>query len=546
MLRNSMKTWMTTAVSIALCFVCLGQAIDAQTTAFTYQGKLTDGGSPATGQYDLIFSLFGAPSGGSQVGGDLVRHDVQVTNGVFTVDLDFGSSPFTSTTGHYLEIAVRAGATAGAYTTLVSRQPVTSSPYSVETIRATSAAVADDALQPDGGTASQFVQADSARLSDVRTPTAGSGNDIQNTAAQPTHATFKISRNGTSVSRVRYSPTFSGPGIPAGGVARRSDIPAIFPSRALGAGRRVPTSPPNSGLLMLGGTAGIGQGSPGEYRVHVLTPFNLGLRVQTDALGGNVASFGGNGDFQIDAPFVPGGRFTVKEGGNVGIGTASPTFKLHLVDPSNTGLRVQTNTVGGTVASFGGIGDFQIDAPGVVGGRFAVKENGNAGIGTASPAEKLSVAGMVQSTSGGFKFPDGTTQTSAANATYTIRASTQSSDISPHGSSWGSVLHLNVPAGRYLVLATALFFNSAVYQAQNNSRSWSCRFSGDDPDGYPFTLPGGGSVTATLHAFVFVSSGGVDLECLASTSPPSQSDVSLFFRRLTAVRSEGLHNDLIY
>jgi hypothetical protein len=30
----------------------------AQTTAFTYQGKLSDGGNAATGQYDFQFKLF--------------------------------------------------------------------------------------------------------------------------------------------------------------------------------------------------------------------------------------------------------------------------------------------------------------------------------------------------------------------------------------------------------------------------------------------------------------------------------------------------------
>ena len=40
--------------------------------------------------------------------------------------------------------------------------------------------------------------------------------------------------------------------------------------------------------------------------------------------------------------------------------------------------------------------------------------SGNVGIGTAAPGQKLSVAGVVESTSGGFKFPDGTTQTTAS------------------------------------------------------------------------------------------------------------------------------------
>ena len=40
---------------------------------------------------------------------------------------------------------------------------------------------------------------------------------------------------------------------------------------------------------------------------------------------------------------------------------------------------------------------------------------GNVGIGTTSPGEKLSVAGTIESTSGGIKFPDGSIQTTAAS-----------------------------------------------------------------------------------------------------------------------------------
>lgn len=45
---------------------------------------------------------------------------------------------------------------------------------------------------------------------------------------------------------------------------------------------------------------------------------------------------------------------------------------------------------------------------------FVVDTNGNVGIGTATPAQKLSVTGVIESTTGGIKFPDGTIQTTAS------------------------------------------------------------------------------------------------------------------------------------
>lgn len=41
---------------------------------------------------------------------------------------------------------------------------------------------------------------------------------------------------------------------------------------------------------------------------------------------------------------------------------------------------------------------------------------GNVGIGTDNPTEKLTVTGIIESTSGGYKFPDGTIQTSASSS----------------------------------------------------------------------------------------------------------------------------------
>ena len=48
--------------------------------------------------------------------------------------------------------------------------------------------------------------------------------------------------------------------------------------------------------------------------------------------------------------------------------------------------------------------------------RLTVTDEGNVGVGSTNPTEKLQVAGTVHSTTGGFKFPDGTTQTTAATS----------------------------------------------------------------------------------------------------------------------------------
>ena len=63
-------------------------------TAFTYQGRLTSGGNPATGVYDLQLTIYDALTGGGAVGGPLTNSAVAVTNGLFMVPLDFGSGVF--------------------------------------------------------------------------------------------------------------------------------------------------------------------------------------------------------------------------------------------------------------------------------------------------------------------------------------------------------------------------------------------------------------------------------------------------------------------
>ena len=61
----------------------------SQGSAFTYQGRLNDGGSPAGGIYDLRFTIYDSLASGTGVAGPLTNSATGVTNGLFTVTLDF-------------------------------------------------------------------------------------------------------------------------------------------------------------------------------------------------------------------------------------------------------------------------------------------------------------------------------------------------------------------------------------------------------------------------------------------------------------------------
>lgn len=99
-------------------------------TAFTYQGRLLDNGAPANGPYDVQFKLYDALSGGAQVGSTVTHNDLVVTNGLFTLNLDFGVNAFGGNP-RYLQIETRPGANTGAYTTLNPRQALLPAPYAM-------------------------------------------------------------------------------------------------------------------------------------------------------------------------------------------------------------------------------------------------------------------------------------------------------------------------------------------------------------------------------------------------------------------------------
>lgn len=119
----------------------------AQTSEFTHQGKFPETGGTASGNYQMEFKLFDAPTGGNQIGTTISIASVSVTKSVFSVNLDFGVAAFPGA-DRFLEIAARKSST-DPFTILGPRQKITSAPYSIKSNSAEAATTATTALTAD-------------------------------------------------------------------------------------------------------------------------------------------------------------------------------------------------------------------------------------------------------------------------------------------------------------------------------------------------------------------------------------------------------------
>lgn len=120
---------MLAVAAVLYGFAILTGSALGQGTAFTYQGQLQSSGAAANGIYDFTFAIFNGPTtNATQIGRTLPYFGVGVTNGVFTVTLDFGPAFTGSPT--WLAINVRSNGTA-TFTPLSPLQQLTPAPYAI-------------------------------------------------------------------------------------------------------------------------------------------------------------------------------------------------------------------------------------------------------------------------------------------------------------------------------------------------------------------------------------------------------------------------------
>jgi len=206
-----------------------------------------------------------------------------------------------------------------------------------------------------------------------------------------------------------------------------------------------------------------------------------------------------------------------------GNGTAGGALSANAVNAATQynlgGQKILSLTANDTTLSLGGIG--------------------NVGIGVVSNS-KLAVAGTVESTSGGFKFPDQTVQTTAASKTFTTLGS---ADLEiDHSGSFTNLITLTLPAGTYLFTATVQFENQASGFLSDNTRVVRCYLGGEFMGTFRLGAPGNPMDTFMTSAHIVLvqpTSGPVSFRCgdLANDS----GKVFAKWRRLSAIRvADGL------
>ena len=171
------------AMMLAAASLTLSAYAQQSSTAFTYQGFLKDNNNPANAKYDLQFTLYDAPTGGNRIGNSVVFDDLQITNGLFTVEIDFGINPFSSGQRRWIEIGIRPFNSTGSFVILDPRIELTPVPYAIYAQKAQDAENAQNARNAqDAENAVNAVNAVTAAVANSVAPNSVDSEGLANDA----------------------------------------------------------------------------------------------------------------------------------------------------------------------------------------------------------------------------------------------------------------------------------------------------------------------------------------------------------------------------
>jgi hypothetical protein len=457
------------ALALLLAFTAPIAAGQPSATSFTYQGQLQDDGVGVTApSARMIFRLWDAASGGNQIGIDWGVSPVNVVEGLFTAELDFGSTAFDGA-ARWLEIGVDVSGGTN-YTWLSPRHRITATPYALHALHSGDSLwdlSGSDISYTDGkvgiGTATPVSQLDvtgsgpTRIISGVSMDVSGShsgvyGESISTTGygvrgkASATSGTVSGvygetgSPDGRAVHGYAGNPTGINNGVY--GVTRSSDgfgvhgVNSASTGTGIGVFGETGSTTGYGGYFLgrayFGGDVGFGVLEPTSKLDVAGTLTTTGFRLNSSPQTGYVltsdthgvgtwqavptGTIGGSGTQYFLARFTGAttlGSSIIYEssGGNIGIGTAAPSTKLHVVGTLRTdAFLLPTSPHVGYVltADAGGMGTWQVptgaDSYWQPGTGSAIYYNaGNVGVGTSTPSQKLEVAGTARMT--GFQLP---------------------------------------------------------------------------------------------------------------------------------------------
>ena len=221
-------------------------------SAFTYQGKLTNNGSLVNSQCDFIWNIYADSSGGTSLATD-TDTNLLVTNGLFTAEVNVPASVID---GHarFVEIQVRCPTGGGAYTTLSPRQELLAAPYALG-LRLPFAHTINSSISPvfsvtnSGGTGDSpsilGSSVGSNGVNGISTGGASADNGVYGETNSNTTTEAGVKGNSTAAAAGGYFTSSTGYGV-YGSTNSATDFGGYFSN---------PTDPTSGGALYANGDA---------------------------------------------------------------------------------------------------------------------------------------------------------------------------------------------------------------------------------------------------------------------------------------------------